>query len=70
MRAWVLAAFVVGCSGKSEQSPPVPSPSPVPVVPEPPPVVVPDFPEGTRSLELRRTVGVRLEPGDDARRIG
>jgi len=32
--------------------------------------VQPDFPEGTRSLELRRTVGVRLEPGDDAKRIG
>jgi hypothetical protein len=70
MRAWVLAAAVVGCSGKTEQSPPVPSPSPTPVVPEPPPVVQPDFPEGTRSLELRRTVGVRLEPGDDAKRIG
>jgi hypothetical protein len=28
------------------------------------------FPEGTRSLEMQRTVGVRLEPGDDAKRIG
>jgi hypothetical protein len=70
MRAWVLAAAVIGCSGKSEPTPPVPSPSPMLVVPEPPPVVQPDFPEGTRSLELRRTVGVRLEPGDDAKRIG
>jgi len=70
MRAWVFAVAVVGCSGKSEPSPPVPSPSPISVVPEPPPVVQPDFPEGTRSLELRRTVGVRLEAGDDAKRIG
>jgi hypothetical protein len=70
MRAWALAAAVVGCSGNSEPSPPLPSPSLTPVVPEPPPVVQPDFPEGTRSLELRRTVGVRLEPGDDAKRIG
>ncbi len=30
----------------------------------------PDFPEGTHSLELTHTVGVRLEPADDARRIG
>jgi hypothetical protein len=71
MRALVLAAAVVGCSGKPESSPPVPSPPlPTPVEPEPAPVVQPDFPEGTRSLELRRTVGVRLEPGDDAKRIG
>jgi hypothetical protein len=69
MRALVLAVAAVGCSS-SEPTPPLPSPSPIPVVPEPPPVVQPDFPEGTRSLELRRTVGVRLEPGDDARRIG
>lgn len=70
MRAWVLAAAVVGCSSKTDSSPPVPSPLPSPVEPEPAPVVQPDFPEGTRSLELRRTVGVRLEPGDDAKRIG
>jgi hypothetical protein len=70
MRAWLLAVAAVGCSSKSEPIPPVPSPSPIPVVPEPPQVAPPDFPEGTRSLELRRTVGVRLEPGDDARRIG
>jgi hypothetical protein len=29
-----------------------------------------EFPEGTRSLELTRTVPVRLEAGDDAKRIG
>ena len=38
--------------------------------PEQPTTPAPDFPEGTRSLELTRTVGVRLEPGDDAKRIG
>jgi L,D-transpeptidase catalytic domain len=84
MRVWVLAlasfgciagclgGCLAGCSGKPEPSPPVPSPLPLParVVPEPPPVAPPEFPEGTRSLELRRTVGVRLEPGDDAKRIG
>jgi hypothetical protein len=71
MRAWLLAVAVVGCSGETEPTPPLPSPSPIRVViPEPPPVVAPDFPEGTRSLELRRTVGVRLEAGDDAKRIG
>jgi len=70
MRAWVLAAAVVGCSGKTDSSTPVPSPAPIPAEPEPAPVAQPDFPEGTRSLELRRTVGVRLEPGDDGKRIG
>jgi len=71
MRVWVFAAAVVGCSGKTEPPPPpLPTPSPIAVLPEPPPAVQPDFPEGTRSLELRRTVGVRLEPGDDAKRIG
>ena len=82
MRASVLALTIIGCiggciggcSGNTEPSPPVPSPStlpsPRPFAPEPPAVVAPEFPEGTRSLELRRTVGVRLEPGDDARRIG
>jgi len=33
-------------------------------------VTTPDFPEGTRSLQLTRTVSVRLEPLEAARRIG
>lgn len=37
-----------------------------PETPAPPPV----FPATTRSLELTRTAGVRLAPGDDAKRIG
>jgi hypothetical protein len=71
MRVWAFAVAIVGCSGKTESPPPpLPTPSSIPAVPEPAPVVQPDFPDGTRSLELRRTVGVRLEPGDDAKRIG
>jgi hypothetical protein len=34
------------------------------------PVAPPEFPKETRSLELVRTASVRLEPGDDAKRIG
>ena len=34
------------------------------------PVATPEFPEGTRSLELLRTASVRLEPGDGGKRIG
>jgi len=76
MRASVLAlasvGCIAGCSGKPESSPPVPSPppAPAPLAPEPAVAPVPEFPEGTRSLELRRTVGVRIEPGNDAKRIG
>ncbi|HEY0195708.1 MAG TPA: L,D-transpeptidase [Kofleriaceae bacterium] len=71
----MLAVAVVGCSSKTEQTPPVPSPPPKPAavvanLTPPPAPVVPEFPDGTHSLELRRTVGVRLEPGDDAKRIG
>ena len=42
--------------------------------PAPPQIALPGkppaFAEGTHSLELVRTVGVRLEPADDAKRIG
>lgn len=34
------------------------------------PAPPPPFPKETRSLELVRTIAVRLEPGDDAKRIG
>ncbi len=70
----LCAAFVavLGCKGKVDAPPELPAPSPVPAAqppsePAPPP---PLFPEGTRSLELTRTVGVRLEPGDAEKRIG
>jgi len=62
--------FVAACHGKAQPPPPsiaTPAPAPAPV---PAPSVVPAFPDGTRSLELVRTVGVRLEPADDGKRIG
>src|ERR1044071_3034852 len=74
--AWVLV-MALGCGSKEQ-----PKRHDVPVTtggsnaraqpPEPDPQAQtpPDFPEGTQSLELVRTVGVRLEPGDDAKRIG
>lgn len=43
---------------------------PVPNGPQDETAAAPAFPEGTRSLELVRTVGVRLLAGDDAKRIG
>lgn len=74
--SWVaLVGLAVGCSGKKDTppEPPVarsPTTTPVPGDPTPAPIEAPAFPEGTRSLELTRTVSVRLEPGEDARRIG
>ncbi|MGE5182777.1 MAG: L,D-transpeptidase [Acidobacteriota bacterium] len=71
-RPWLLVA-VVACHGKS--NPPrsrglAGSGSTAVVAPSPEQPAPPAFPEGTRSLELRRTVAVRLDPGDDAKRIG
>lgn len=77
MRAW-WALLLASCGGKAD--PPQPDqPPPSPLLPGQPiehepgepdaPVTTPDFPEGTRSLELTRTVGVRIEPGD-GKRIG
>ena len=69
----VVAMLAAACGGKKDRAP---EPSPAPAQPSaviPPaqlPVAVPAFPEGTHSLELVRTVGVRLEPADDAKRIG
>ena len=71
-RLWVVA--LVACHGKS--TPPSPAPgSGAGAVAEPTSdtsdtAANPEFPDGTRSLELRRTVAVRLDPGDDAKRIG
>src|SRR6188768_2613358 len=73
MRALALVTLIGGCGGKKDPPstrdqvpPPVADDSEDP----PEPVAAAVFPEGTRSLELVRTVGVRLEPGDDAKRIG
>jgi hypothetical protein len=79
VHASVLAAIIVGsvwvgaCGSKKDEPPKHHRPAPLPPVepdPEPTQVTVPDFPDSTHSLELIRTVGVRLEPGDDAKRIG
>ena len=77
VRAWrslLMVVVVAACHGRSEPSPqpepgtPAPAPGPLSALPPAPPPPV--FPESTRSLELVRTVGVRLEPADDAKRIG
>lgn len=61
----------MACGNKADK----PAPAPVPTEPTQPseapgPVTQPDYPEGTHSLELTRTVPVRLDPGDDGKRIG
>jgi hypothetical protein len=65
-------ALLAACGSKADRPPPPAPDEPAPVSPTPAPVVVvpPDFPEGTRSLELQRTVPVRLAPADDGKRIG
>ncbi len=72
-RLGVLAVVAAGCGSKSggDKAPPLPIANPEPGEPlEPAEPTAPEFPEGTHSLELIRTVGVRIEPGDDAKRIG
>lgn len=73
MRVLALALLLASCGSKDQPPAPKPSFAPTPDKPTPLPLPVaekPVFPEGTRSLELVRTVGVRLEPADDAKRIG
>jgi hypothetical protein len=68
----VLAGCGSTTGDNTAPAPPVPTPAlavQADVV-EPAEPTAPEFPDGTRSLELIRTVGVRLEPGDDAKRIG
>ena len=68
----VVLIALAACHGRSDDQP-RPTPAPV-VAPAKPvataPLVPPVFPDGTRSLELVRTVGVRLDPADDGKRIG
>lgn len=79
MRARVaLAVLALGCGGdKSAPRQEIGATAPAPEGPARPdepepsePAAPADFPEGTRSLELTKTVAVRLEPGDAAKRIG
>ncbi len=75
-----LAVLVIGCGGndtqRSEQQQPGPvldddaGAEPIEPPPGPSPQAIAEFPAGTRSLQLRRTTGVRLEPGNRAKRIG
>jgi hypothetical protein len=83
-RPAVLASLVLfavpGCGGARDDVDPAPVPRNAAPPPPPAPVQAPaagaeparppEFPEETRSLELVRTIAVRLEPGDDAKRIG
>lgn len=73
-RLAIGAVALIACGGGARTPPPSGQPSgpeaPPPEEAEPEPVAQPEFPDGTRLLELVRTVGVRLEPGDDAKRIG
>ena len=69
-----MVLLVAACGSKKDKPAPAPPPS-TPVKVEKPkaavlPVVVPEFPPGTRSLELVRTVAVHIEPGEDGKRIG
>ena len=65
----MVLVVAANCSGGKDEPAPAPVAEPTPKA-EPTPAPAPDFPDGTRSLELRRTVGVRREPADDAKRIG
>jgi hypothetical protein len=65
---------LVACRGKAEppasQRPAADKPAPTELAAATPTAAEPEFPDGTRSLQLVRTAGVRLEPADDAKRIG
>ena len=68
-----VAIIAASCGGRKTDRAPEPTPVPgqPPIAPQVAlPAAPPPFPEGTHSLELVRTVGVRLEPADDAKRIG
>lgn len=75
MRITVLGLCFLAAACGSSKDPDRPAASataePEPSAQEPEsPAAPPEFPEGTRSLQLIRTVPVRLDPSDDAKRIG
>ena len=76
LRALAFLALLLACGGKKSDDanrtdrPKTPKKRPVEPAPEQPVPEASEFPAGTRSLELLRTVAVRMEPGEDAKRIG
>lgn len=73
MRRVLVVFLIAACGGDEKQAPPAMADAAIalPEVEPPEPLpALPDFPEGTRSLRLVKTVGVRLEPGEEAKRIG
>jgi lipoprotein-anchoring transpeptidase ErfK/SrfK len=66
--------LVTACGSKKDRDKAAPTAAPAPEPgaspTDPVPVVVPDFPDGTRSIQLTRTIPVRLDPADDGKRIG
>ena len=69
---FALAAVLLAACGTSHRDD-----TPARTKPVAPPAVVekaapppPEFPTTTRSLRLNKTVAVRLEPGEDAKRVG
>jgi hypothetical protein len=68
-------ALALGCGSDDRPAPAAPPDAlaalPVVEPPQPPPAIPdPDFPSGTRSLRLVRSIAVRLEPGEEGKRIG
>ncbi len=66
--------MLVACHGSTEAPPrqelPPTAPPPLPGLGSDAPVLGPEFPEGTHSLQLTRTTPVRLEPAKEAKQIG
>lgn len=73
MRRALVVVLLAACGGEAKKAPPPAADAAVALPeidpPDPPPRNA-DFAEDTRSLRLTRTVAVRLEPGEEAKRIG
>lgn len=61
----VAALCTASCGNDAPPPPPQPTPEP-----PPPPIAPPPFPANTRSLQLTKTVAVRLLPNEESKRIG
>ena len=64
----ILGATLNGCGG--DDSPKLVADPPAEPTPEQVTATSPEYSPGTRSLELTRTAPVRLDAGDDGKRIG